>query len=144
LFRPLAEEKLLVFDAATATWRWDLEQIRSRGFSGNISELVTDKLGRLSDATLQILKQLACLGSSTAMSTIRLLTGESAQSLDALVLEAVQAGLVSRLNGSLKFVHDRVQQAAYPLPLSGSHITIQDPGFRFAPPWASDVATASC
>jgi predicted ATPase len=62
-FRALAEEKLLVFDVATAAWRWDLEQIRIRGFSGNISELVTDKLGRLSDATLQILKQLACLGS---------------------------------------------------------------------------------
>jgi predicted ATPase len=107
----LAEERLLVFDGATAAWRWDLEQIRTRGFTENISELITDKLGRLSDATLQILKQLACLGSSAEMSTISLLSGESGQALDASVLEPVRAGLVSRLNGSLKFVHDRVQEA---------------------------------
>jgi predicted ATPase len=114
-FRALTEEKLLVFDPETAAWRWDLEQIRAKGFTGNISELVTDKLSRLSDATLQILKQLACLGSSAAMSTISLLSGESGPALDMLVVEAVRPGLVSQLNGSLKFVHDRVQEAAYEL-----------------------------
>ena len=114
-FRALTEEKLLAFDPETTAWRWDLEQIRTRGFTENISELITDKLGRLSDATLQILKQLACLGSSAEMSTISLLSGESGQALDALVLEAVRAGVVSRLNGSLKFVHDRIQEAAYEL-----------------------------
>src|SRR6516225_12033223 len=36
--------------------------------------------------------------------------------------------------------HSRTR-AGYPLPLfqSGSPINIQDPGLRFAPPWASEV-----
>jgi predicted ATPase/signal transduction histidine kinase len=115
LLKGLAQEKLLVLDPASAAWRWDLEQIRARSFSGNLSELVTDKLGRLSDATLQILKRLACLGSSATMSTISLFSGRSGETLDALVLEAVRAGLVSPSNGSLRFTHDRVQEAAYEL-----------------------------
>jgi predicted ATPase len=115
LLKGLAQEKLLVLDPVSAAWRWDLEQIRARSFTGNLSELVTDKLGRLSNATLQILKRLACLGSSAAMSTIGLLSSRSRGTLDALVLEAVRAGLVSLSNGSLKFTHDRVQEAAYEL-----------------------------
>ena len=113
--KALAEEKLLVLDPASAAWTWDIEELRTRRFTNNISELVTAKLDRLPDPTLQILKQLACLGNSAAMSTISLLNRKSGQTLDALLYEAVHAGLVSRLNGSLKFSHDWVQEAAYEL-----------------------------
>ena len=114
-FKALAEEKLLVFDPATAGWNWNLEHIRTKGFTDNIADLVTKKLDSLPDATQQVLKQLACLGSSAALSTVSMVSGKSEQALDALVLEAIRAGLVSGLNGSLKFVHDRVQEAAYQL-----------------------------
>jgi predicted ATPase len=98
--KTLAEEKLLIFDPATSVWKWDLEEIRTKGFTNNIVELVTEKLDRLPDATLQILKQLACLGSRAATSTVCLVSGKSGQALDASLLEAVRAGLVSPLNGS--------------------------------------------
>jgi predicted ATPase len=114
-FKALAEEKSLVFDPATAGWNWNLEHIRTKGFTDNIADLMTEKLNSLPDATQQTLKQLACLGSSTAMSTMSMVSGKSEQALDAVLLEAIQSGLVSRLNGSLKFVHDRVQEAAYQL-----------------------------
>jgi predicted ATPase/signal transduction histidine kinase len=114
-FKTLAEEKLLIFDPTTSVWKWDLEKIRAKGFTNNVAELVTEKVDRLPEATLQTLKQLACLGSSAAMSTLGLVSGKSKRVLDAVLSEAIRAGLVSRLNGCLKFVHDRVQEAAYRL-----------------------------
>ena len=114
-FKALAEQKLLIFDPKASVWKWDLEEIRAKGFTNNVAELVTEKLDRLPDATLQTLKQLSCLGSSAAMSTLTSVSGKSERALDAVLSEAIRAGLVSRLNGCLKFVHDRVQEAAYQL-----------------------------
>jgi GAF domain-containing protein len=114
-FKTLAEEKLLILNPVTSVWEWDLEEIRTKGLTNDIEELVIDKLDRLLKATLHTLKQLACLGSGAATSTVCLVSGKSEQALDAALLEAVRAGLVSRHNGSWKFVHDRVQEVAYRL-----------------------------
>ena len=114
-FKALAEEQLLVFEPASASWTWDLEEIRARGLTDNIAELVVEKLERLPNAALEILKLLACLGSSAAMSTLSLLSGKSCEVLEASVSEAIRAGLVSKLNMCLKFLHDRVQETAYEL-----------------------------
>ena len=113
--RALAEEELLVFDPASASWTWDLEEIRARRFTDNIAELVSEKLERLPNTTLAILKLLACLGSSAAMGTISSLSGKSSEVLEASVSEAIRAGLVSQHDGCLKFLHDRVHEAAYEL-----------------------------
>jgi predicted ATPase len=113
--KALAEEQLLLFDPASASWTWDLEEIHTRGFTDNVAELVVEKLERLPNATLEILKLLACLGSSAAISTISFLSGKSCEVLEASVSEAIRAGLVSKHNGCLKFLHDRVQEAAYEL-----------------------------
>ena len=43
----LAEEKLLAFDPAAAGWSWDLPGIRAKGFTDNVVDLMTAKLGRL-------------------------------------------------------------------------------------------------
>jgi serine/threonine protein kinase len=58
----LAEDGLLAFDRRAARWTWDLEQIRGRGFTDNIADLMIDKLGRLPATTQDALKELACLG----------------------------------------------------------------------------------
>jgi serine/threonine protein kinase len=113
--KTLAEEKLLIFEPATPVWEWDLEEIRTKGLTNDIEELVTDKLDRLLHTTQQTLKQLACLGSGAATSTVCLVSGQSEQALEVALLEAARAGLVSRHNGSWKFFHDRVQEVAYRL-----------------------------
>jgi predicted ATPase/signal transduction histidine kinase len=110
----LADEELLAFDAQAAAWRWELEGIRAQGFSDNVAELMAGKLQRLPAATQQALKDLACLGNRVELSTLALLGG-SEEGVHTRLWEAVRAGLVFRQEGAYRFLHDRVQEAAYGL-----------------------------
>jgi len=114
-FRALVEEKLVVFDPAIPAWNWNLELIGSRDFTRNIDGLVVAKLGGLTAPTQQVLKQLACLGTRATISAIALASELSVHLLDVAIDEATRAGLVVRQPDSVKFIHDRVQEAAYNL-----------------------------
>jgi PAS domain S-box-containing protein len=109
----LAEEHLIEFVPRKAAWEWDLTQIRTRGFTDNVVELMIDKLKRLPVATQEVLKGLACLGDTVKISTLAIVN--EGREVHADLWEAVQAGLVLRLPSSYKFLHDRVQEAAYAL-----------------------------
>ena len=114
-FKALAEEKLVVFDPAIPGWNWNLERVVSRESIRDIEDLVVDKFDGLTASTRQILKQLACLGSRATISAIRIASELSERLLDVAIDEAMRAGLVVRQPDSVKFTHDRVQEAAYKL-----------------------------
>jgi PAS domain S-box-containing protein len=109
----LAEEGLLAVDHGEARWSWDLERIRAKGYTDNVVELMVGVLRRLPDAAQDALKQLACLGNNAPISTLAMVRGGSKEALDAALWEAVRAGLVLRQDGVYRFLHDRVEEAAY-------------------------------
>ena len=111
----LAEQGLIAFDPVAPAWRWDMDRIRAKGYTDNVVDLMVEKLKRLSASTQEALKLLACLGNVAEIATLALVQGDTEEAMHAALWEAVHAGLVFREEGAYKFLHDRIQQAAYSL-----------------------------
>jgi len=109
----LEEEGLLRFEPAVASWRWDVDRIHAKGYTTNVVDLMVGKLSRFPNATQECLKQLACLGNSAEFELLRTVYEDSNEEMHDQLWEAVRAGLIFRLADSYRFLHDRVQEAAY-------------------------------
>src|SRR6202007_3210963 len=111
----LVEEQLLTFDHNARRWRWDLNRIRDKGYTDNVVELMVGKLNRLPIQTQKALQELACLGNSADFAMLRMVYQDSNEEMHGPLWEAVRTGLIFRSEDSYRFLHDRVQEAAYAL-----------------------------
>src|SRR6266481_2946304 len=124
----LLDEGLLAFDHQVGRWSWDLQRIHAKGYTTNVADLMVGKLTRLPARTQEALQQLACLGSSADTPTLALVRGTSEDQVHADLGETVRLELIERLQGGYRFVHDRIQEAAYSLvpepERAGAHLRI--------------------
>ena len=111
----VTEEGLLAIDHKQGRWSWDNEHIRAKGYTDNVVDLMVAKITRLPVKTQMALQQLACLGETASVRTLSLVSGITGEQVHAALGEAVRTELVERSAGLYRFIHDRVQEAAYSL-----------------------------
>jgi PAS domain S-box-containing protein len=109
----LADEGLLTFDYGAGTWVWDLNRIHAKGYTDNVVELMVGKLARLPVDTQEALKQFACMGNTAEFDMLAMAYEKSIEELHQHLWEAVRTGLIFRSEDTYRFLHDRVQEAAY-------------------------------
>ena len=119
----LYAENLLSFNLEQLCWQWSVAQIEGKNITDNVVELMLGKLKKLPTVTQQVLQLAACVGADFDLSTLSITCDRSPDEIFSELVKAVQFGLIvpiSELDEQLlvqdyKFLHDRVQQAAYAL-----------------------------
>ncbi len=125
--KTLYQEKLLYF--LEGKWHWNQEQIIAKNYSSNVVDLMVANIQKLSKPAQETLIMAACIGSQFDLKTLSLICQKSMQEIASLIWEAMKAGLIMNSGGSYKeaavipedslevieykFLHDRIQEAAY-------------------------------
>ncbi|MFN6481872.1 MULTISPECIES: AAA family ATPase [unclassified Nostoc] len=131
LLKFIHHENLLLVNFVTGQWQWDIQRIQMLGIADNVVELMIGKIQKLKSTTQNILKIAACIGNRFNFNILCSINENSQKDTALDIWEALQAGLVIPLSDSYKqpqllnhldvfvidykFLHDRVQQAAYAL-----------------------------
>ncbi len=139
-------QQLVRFSTDRMRWTWDLAEISAVGDSENVVELMLQRLHLLPEATRTALSWAACLGTNFTLTRLQQLLDamakehpESAEMLDdaqaiidpalseELLIAMSPANLVdsTQIMLTLRFSHDRVQEAAYKLLAPKNVISIR-------------------
>ncbi len=132
--KSLYAEDLINFDLKQGTWRWDLSKIQSTDFTDNVVELMLGKILRLTPKSQEIVQIAACIGNHFDSQTLAIASDRSHRLVIQDLLPVLTEGLILPLTDNYKFaivdtdddfsesflvdykfLHDRVQQAAYVL-----------------------------
>lgn len=111
----LHQEQLLQFDVREKAWHWDLERIRAKGFTDNVIDLMVRKLQRLGHKTQEVMKLAACMGPGGDLKTLAVVCEQPLADTARDLRDAVRSGLMSQSGDDFRFLHDRLEQAAYSL-----------------------------
>ncbi len=141
LLKAWHQEQWITFDRHAGHWQCDLARVRVAALSADVVEFMALQLLKLSPATQLLLKLAACIGDSWDLATLAIVADCSAAAVTQALWPALQAGLlvpqnevykffgnilvtddIDRTQGAFaveqtayRFLHDRVQQAAYSL-----------------------------
>ena len=126
--RALHEDGYLKRSAEDGKYCWDLQAIEARSFTDNVVELMSVRVSGLSPDTREAVKLAACIGNTFDLESLSAIAGIEPVTLAQRLVPALEQeyilGELGEISDSiaeraakirLRFMHDRVQQAAYEL-----------------------------
>jgi predicted ATPase/signal transduction histidine kinase/tRNA A-37 threonylcarbamoyl transferase component Bud32 len=131
----LYQDGLISFNQESRCWQCDITQVNRLAITDDVVKFMAFQLKRLPPSSQYILKIAACIGNQFDLATLAIVCEQSAVETATDLWKALQEGLIlpqsevykfylgendtvekpHRENLSYKFLHDRVQQAAYSL-----------------------------
>ncbi|MBD2213668.1 AAA family ATPase [Nostoc linckia FACHB-104] len=133
ILKSLYQENQILFNYTEACWQWNIEVIRDIEITDNVVELMVSQIQKLSLTTQKVVKLAACIGDKFNLDVLSIVNEKSASETVRDLWESLQKGLILPLSQTyavslflneqqheniptdFKFLHDRVQQAAYSL-----------------------------
>ncbi|WP_437753658.1 trifunctional serine/threonine-protein kinase/ATP-binding protein/sensor histidine kinase [Sorangium sp. So ce1389] len=121
----------LSFDAARGAWRWSAADIARMSAAENVVDLMLLRVRGLAGATQRVVMLAACIGNRFDLKLLSRTHQKDLRATDEDLWPALEAGLILPVDSdykiarflddadgssiAFKFLHDRVQQAAYKL-----------------------------
>ncbi|OLP19944.1 serine/threonine protein kinase [Leptolyngbya sp. 'hensonii'] len=132
----LHEDGRICFDHDRRYWTCDIAQVSALAITDDVVEFMVLQLQKLPLETQQVLKWAACIGNQFDLATLAIVSEQSSADAATALWKVLQEGLIlpisqiykffqaeeleqadsqSAVNPTYRFLHDRVQQAAYAL-----------------------------
>ena len=131
----LHSDDYITFNGALGYWECDLVKVQDAALTNDVVEFMMGRLQNLPPVTQDILKLAACIGNQFVLETLGIISQQSSEEVASNLWRALQEGLVlptsdtykffqkvsaqeqqsTSLSVGYRFLHDRVQQAAYTL-----------------------------
>lgn len=118
-------------DARAGSFTWDMARVRASAVTDSVVDLMVTRVERLAPGARRALERAACIGHTFELKTLSLILGKSGVATADDLWEALTEGLILPLDNeyrylhdpgagagfdvTYRFLHDRIQQAAYSL-----------------------------
>lgn len=126
LLKSLHARELIRFDNNNGCWSFDLESIKEESITDNVIELVISNIKKLSKKTQNVLKIASIIGHNFDLKTLAIINEKTQNETAEELWDALKEGMILPIDNnykyvnkdvnefvSYKFLHDKVQQAAY-------------------------------
>ncbi|WP_414859174.1 ATP-binding protein [Nostoc sp. KVJ3] len=134
--KALHQDNLIKFDFELGCWQCDIVQVITQAVTDDVVAFMAFQLRKLPQSTQNVLQLAACIGNQFDLATLAIVSQKSTIEAAADLWKALQEGLILPLSDvykfyvgqeslahpsenietvTYKFLHDRVQQAAYSL-----------------------------